>query len=416
MVAAALADGTADRDCVFEVFARRLPHGRRYGVLAGTGRLLEALPHFRFGDDELAALRDAGAHRPAAAGLAGRLPLHRRHRRLRRGRPLLPRLAGADRPGAVRRGRAAGDPGAVGAQPRQRDRLGRRPHGGRRLRAAVHRDGLAAHARGGRGRRGPRRLPGRLRVHAPTSRPAGATASRRPAPARTPSRCCTTTSGRPSGRRWTPSAPGRRCSWTPTTSTRASGRRSRSPGPELGGDPAGLRRPAHAGHPRPRAARLPRRDEDPDRGHQRPRRVRHRRAHGRARSTATASAPRWSPARAPRRPAWSTSWSSATACRWPRSRRTRSRSAAASTPSAGTTPTGIALAEVVSSAPIEPARRRPRPRRPPGARRRGLLAGRRPAEAADRGPGRTTSGRGRRCRRRPGRCPAGEPVLETVTA
>jgi nicotinate phosphoribosyltransferase len=60
MVAAALADGTADRDCVFEVFARRLPHGRRYGVLAGTGRLLEALPHFRFGDDELASLREQG--------------------------------------------------------------------------------------------------------------------------------------------------------------------------------------------------------------------------------------------------------------------------------------------------------------------------------------------------------------------
>ena len=60
MVAAALADGTADRDCVFEVFARRLPHGRRYGVLAGTGRLLEALPRFRFGDDELATLRAQG--------------------------------------------------------------------------------------------------------------------------------------------------------------------------------------------------------------------------------------------------------------------------------------------------------------------------------------------------------------------
>jgi nicotinate phosphoribosyltransferase len=60
MVAAALADGTAARDCVFEVFARRLPHGRRYGVLAGTGRLLEALPHFRFGDDELTALREQG--------------------------------------------------------------------------------------------------------------------------------------------------------------------------------------------------------------------------------------------------------------------------------------------------------------------------------------------------------------------
>ena len=60
MVAAALADGTADRDCVFEVFARRLPHGRRYGVLAGTSRLLQALPDFRFTDEVLAALREQG--------------------------------------------------------------------------------------------------------------------------------------------------------------------------------------------------------------------------------------------------------------------------------------------------------------------------------------------------------------------
>ncbi len=65
MLAAALADGTADRDCVFEVFARRLPHGRRYGVLAGTGRLLEQLADFRFGDDELAALQDQGLTDPA---------------------------------------------------------------------------------------------------------------------------------------------------------------------------------------------------------------------------------------------------------------------------------------------------------------------------------------------------------------
>jgi nicotinate phosphoribosyltransferase len=60
MVAAALADGTASRDCVFEVFARRLPHGRRFGVVAGTGRFLEALPRFRFGDDELRTLREQG--------------------------------------------------------------------------------------------------------------------------------------------------------------------------------------------------------------------------------------------------------------------------------------------------------------------------------------------------------------------
>ncbi|MGY1636175.1 nicotinate phosphoribosyltransferase [Geodermatophilus sp. SYSU D00742] len=60
MVAAALADGTAHRDCVFEVFARRLPHGRRYGVVAGTGRLLEELPRFHFSDEDLATLRDQG--------------------------------------------------------------------------------------------------------------------------------------------------------------------------------------------------------------------------------------------------------------------------------------------------------------------------------------------------------------------
>ncbi len=58
MLQAALADGTAQRRCIFEVFTRRLPHGRRYGVLAGTGRVLEALADFRFGDSELAWLAD----------------------------------------------------------------------------------------------------------------------------------------------------------------------------------------------------------------------------------------------------------------------------------------------------------------------------------------------------------------------
>ena len=51
MLAAALRDGTAQRRCTFEVFARRLPGGRRYGVVAGTGRLLEALRRFTFDDD-----------------------------------------------------------------------------------------------------------------------------------------------------------------------------------------------------------------------------------------------------------------------------------------------------------------------------------------------------------------------------
>ncbi|MFC9255250.1 nicotinate phosphoribosyltransferase [Amycolatopsis thailandensis] len=56
MLASALSDGTADRPCVFEVFARRLPDGRRYGVVAGTGRVLDAIADFRFTDAELSQL------------------------------------------------------------------------------------------------------------------------------------------------------------------------------------------------------------------------------------------------------------------------------------------------------------------------------------------------------------------------
>ncbi|MBH0054535.1 nicotinate phosphoribosyltransferase [Salinibacterium sp. SWN139] len=53
MLDAAIGSGRHERQCVFEVFARRLPDSRRYGVVAGTGRLLELIEEFRFGDDEL---------------------------------------------------------------------------------------------------------------------------------------------------------------------------------------------------------------------------------------------------------------------------------------------------------------------------------------------------------------------------
>ena len=56
MLAAALKDGTAHRRTTFEVFARRLPDGRRYGVVAGTARFVEALPQFVFDDATLATL------------------------------------------------------------------------------------------------------------------------------------------------------------------------------------------------------------------------------------------------------------------------------------------------------------------------------------------------------------------------
>lgn len=53
MLDAALHDGTAARPSVFEVFTRRLPAGRRYGVAAGLGRLVEALERFHFDEDVL---------------------------------------------------------------------------------------------------------------------------------------------------------------------------------------------------------------------------------------------------------------------------------------------------------------------------------------------------------------------------
>ncbi|MGA0566469.1 nicotinate phosphoribosyltransferase [Rathayibacter sp. KR2-224] len=58
MLDAAMLSGTHERECVFEVFARSLPGGRRYGVVAGTGRLLELIERFRFEDAELQWLRD----------------------------------------------------------------------------------------------------------------------------------------------------------------------------------------------------------------------------------------------------------------------------------------------------------------------------------------------------------------------
>ncbi len=58
MVQAALRAGTAGRRSVFEVFTRRLPEGRRYGVVAGTGRVLDAVANFRFDERMLAFLRE----------------------------------------------------------------------------------------------------------------------------------------------------------------------------------------------------------------------------------------------------------------------------------------------------------------------------------------------------------------------
>ena len=60
MLQAALCSGAADRPCVFEVFTRSLRGRRRYGVVAGTGRIVEALREFRFDDDALDFLASTG--------------------------------------------------------------------------------------------------------------------------------------------------------------------------------------------------------------------------------------------------------------------------------------------------------------------------------------------------------------------
>jgi nicotinate phosphoribosyltransferase len=58
MLEAASRSGVAEHPAVFEVFARSLPQGRRYGVVAGVARLVEAIETFRFGEAELEALAE----------------------------------------------------------------------------------------------------------------------------------------------------------------------------------------------------------------------------------------------------------------------------------------------------------------------------------------------------------------------
>jgi nicotinate phosphoribosyltransferase len=72
MLRAALDSGAARQPSVFEVFARSLPPGRRYGVVSGTGRFLDALEQFRFDEAEISALREHNVIDEATASwLAG---------------------------------------------------------------------------------------------------------------------------------------------------------------------------------------------------------------------------------------------------------------------------------------------------------------------------------------------------------
>ncbi|MDQ6934101.1 MAG: nicotinate phosphoribosyltransferase [Actinomycetota bacterium] len=58
MLQASLASGMSSRRSVFELFPRRLPEGRRYGVVAGIGRALDAVERFRFGAEVVGFLHE----------------------------------------------------------------------------------------------------------------------------------------------------------------------------------------------------------------------------------------------------------------------------------------------------------------------------------------------------------------------
>lgn len=58
MLQSALEDGLANKKAVFELFGRRLPHGRSYGIVGGIGRAIEAVKNFRFTPEQIAYLRE----------------------------------------------------------------------------------------------------------------------------------------------------------------------------------------------------------------------------------------------------------------------------------------------------------------------------------------------------------------------
>ncbi|MDA8270500.1 MAG: nicotinate phosphoribosyltransferase, partial [Actinomycetota bacterium] len=57
MLEASLQSGIASKQSSFEVFTRSLSVGRRYGVVAGIGRILDAISEFRFDSKDIEYLR-----------------------------------------------------------------------------------------------------------------------------------------------------------------------------------------------------------------------------------------------------------------------------------------------------------------------------------------------------------------------
>ncbi|CAM5602073.1 Nicotinate phosphoribosyltransferase OS=Streptomyces tendae OX=1932 GN=GUR47_07835 PE=3 SV=1 [Streptomyces tendae] len=223
--------GTAGRRSVFEVFTRRLPDGRRYGVVAGTGRVLDAVENFRFDAGVLRFLRERGIVDEetldwlAEYRFRGDIWGYPEGEVYFPGSPIM-RVEGTFGECVLLETVILSilnhDSAIAAAASRMSSAAGDRPlieMGARRTHE------LAAVAQP------PARPTWAASRPPPTWPPASATTSRPSAPPPTPSPCCTTTSATPSAPRWTPWAGTPRCWSTPTTSPRPSVRPSRSPGP-----------------------------------------------------------------------------------------------------------------------------------------------------------------------------------------
>ena len=322
MLDAAVRDGSADRSCVFEVFARRLPEGRRYGVVAGTGRLLDLIEDFVFPAEDLSWLLDQGVIGERTAAYLASYRFSGDVDGYAEGElffPYSPILT-------VRGGFADAvvletlvlsvlnhDSAVAGAAARFVTAAGKRPiieMGSRRTHeiaavAAARAAYLAGFHRDLEpGRRSPVRHPdhrhGRARVHL--------AARRRADRVHQPDRIARP--GHDAARRHLRHHPRHRV-----------GRESRRAGARR--HPHRLGRPGRARPPGPGPARRPRLPEHPHRRQRRPRRALDRVAWPSLPSTPTAPAPRSSSARVRRPPGWSTNWSRSTAVRWPSARPTR---------------------------------------------------------------------------------------------
>ena len=67
MLASALRDGTAHKRATFDVFARSIKGGFRYGIVAGLGRILDAIDNFTFDADDVEWLTEQGIFDAATA-------------------------------------------------------------------------------------------------------------------------------------------------------------------------------------------------------------------------------------------------------------------------------------------------------------------------------------------------------------